>query len=91
VVSVPPTSQRNKWHSATRDSSKGLTNEGTSPDADGTNYARTLKVTKAERFKKGALTHALIFKPSRLQTKGKVMSLAKAFCSNKGNITFNGV
>jgi hypothetical protein len=29
---------------------KDCTNAGTSPDADGVNYARPLKVTKAERF-----------------------------------------
>jgi hypothetical protein len=29
---------------------KDCTNEGTSPDADGVNYASPLKVTKAERF-----------------------------------------
>jgi hypothetical protein len=29
---------------------QGLHNEGTSPDPDGVNYARPLKVTKAERF-----------------------------------------
>jgi hypothetical protein len=45
---------------------KGYTNEGTSPDLDGVNYARPLKVTIAERFLKGSYTCALIFKPSRL-------------------------
>jgi hypothetical protein len=29
---------------------KDSTNEGTSPDADGVNYARPLKVIKAKRF-----------------------------------------
>jgi hypothetical protein len=65
---------------------------GTFPDPDGVIYARALIVTKAERFlKRGSYTCALIFKPSRLLAKGKVMSLAKAFCLNKGNITFDGI
>jgi hypothetical protein len=38
---------------------KDCTNEGTSPDPDGVNYARPLQVTKAERFLKGALMHVL--------------------------------
>jgi hypothetical protein len=29
---------------------KGNTNEGTSPDLNGVNYARPLKVTKTKRF-----------------------------------------
>jgi hypothetical protein len=38
---------------------KDCTNEGTSPDPNGISYARPLKVTKAERFKKGGLIHVL--------------------------------
>jgi hypothetical protein len=38
---------------------KDYTNEGTSQDVVGVNFARLLKVTKAERFLKGALTHEL--------------------------------
>jgi hypothetical protein len=38
---------------------KDCTNEGTSPAPDGVNYARPLKVTKAERFLKRALMHVL--------------------------------
>jgi hypothetical protein len=34
---------------------------------------------------------ALIFKPSGLRAKGKLICLAKAFCLNKGNTTFNGI
>jgi hypothetical protein len=34
---------------------------------------------------------ALIFKPFGLLAKGKLMSLVKAFCLNKGSITFNGI
>jgi hypothetical protein len=70
---------------------KDCTNEGTSPDPDGVNYSRLLKVTKAERFlKRGPYACTLIFKPPRLLGKGKLTSLAKAFCLRKGNITFNG-
>jgi hypothetical protein len=72
-------------------SPKDCTNERTSPDPDGVNYARPLKVTKAKRFlKRGSYTCALIFKPSRLSEKGKLMSLAKDFYLNKGTITFYG-
>jgi hypothetical protein len=40
--------------------SKGYTNEGTSPSPDGINYARPLKVSKAERFlKRGSFIHGL--------------------------------
>jgi hypothetical protein len=42
-------------------------------------------------LKKGSHVCALIFKPSRLLAKGKVMSLAKAFCLSKGSMTFNGI
>jgi hypothetical protein len=38
---------------------KDYTNEGTSPDLDRVNYARSLKVTKAKIFFKGALTYVL--------------------------------
>jgi hypothetical protein len=71
---------------------KDCTNEGTSPDPDRVNYARPLKVTKTERFlKRGSYACALIFKSSSLLAKGKLMSLAKAFYLNRGNITFNGI
>jgi hypothetical protein len=38
---------------------KDCTNEGSSPDTNGVNYARPLKITKAERFLKEALMHVL--------------------------------
>jgi hypothetical protein len=67
---------------------KDCTNEETFPD--GISYARPLKVTKVKRFfKEGSYACALIFNPSRLLAKGKLISLAKAFSLNKGNITFN--
>jgi hypothetical protein len=63
------------------------------PHLDGVTYAIPLKVTKAGRyFKRGFFCICfLILNPSRLLAKGKLMSLAKAFCLSKGNITFNGV
>jgi hypothetical protein len=71
---------------------KDCTNKDTSPDPDGISYARPLKVTKANRFfLRGSYVCALLFKPSRLLAKGKLMSLGKAFCLSKGNITFNSV
>jgi hypothetical protein len=63
---------------------KDSANEGSSPDPDGVNYARPLKVTKA-----GSYACALIFKPFRLLAKGKFMSLAKAFRLSKDNIKYN--
>jgi hypothetical protein len=72
---------------------KYCTNEGTSPDPDGVNYARPLKVTKAERFSKGALRHVLSYL-SLLGFRQKAkscLSLAKDFYLNKGNVTFNGI
>jgi hypothetical protein len=70
---------------------KDYRNEGTSPDPDEVNYARPLKVTKAKRFLKGSsYACVLIFKPSMLLTEGKLVSLPKAFCLNKVNVTFNG-
>jgi hypothetical protein len=40
---------------------------------------------------RGSYTCALIFKPSRLLAKGKLISLAKAIFLSKGSITFNGM
>jgi hypothetical protein len=59
----------------------------TSPNPDGVNYASPLKIT----LKRGSYTCALIFKPLRLLAKGKLKSLAKAFCLHKGNITFKDI
>jgi hypothetical protein len=71
---------------------KDCTSEGTSPDPDGVSHARPLRVNKAKRFLKGnSYTCALIFKPSRLLAKSKLMSLAKVFCLSKDNITFNDI
>jgi hypothetical protein len=79
---------------------KDYTNDETSPDPDGVNYARPLKIAKVERIKKkkkwgggggSSYTCALMFKPSRLSAKGELMALAKAFYLNKDNITFNGI
>jgi hypothetical protein len=70
------------------------TNERTSSDLNGVDYARHLKITKTKSFFffKGALTHVLLtFKPCRLLAKVKLMPLAKVFCLNKGNMTFNGI
>jgi hypothetical protein len=38
---------------------KEYTNEVTSPDPDGVNYARLLRITKAKRFYKRAVMHLL--------------------------------
>jgi hypothetical protein len=68
---------------------EACTNEDTSPGPDG---VRHLKVTKVERWqKRNSFSCALIFKPSRLLAKGKLMSLTKAFCLSRGNITFSGI
>jgi hypothetical protein len=92
AVSVPQLLRRASDIQPPKTIQKDCINEVTSPDPDGVNYARPLKVTKAERFLKGgSYACALIFKPSGLLAKGKIMSLAKAFYLNKGNITVNGV
>jgi hypothetical protein len=68
---------------------KDYINERPSPGPDGVNYARPLKVTKAKKFlKRDSYAYPLIFK---LLTKGKLMSLANAFCLSKVNMTFNGI
>jgi hypothetical protein len=47
---------------------------------------------KAETFKKGgSYVCALLFKPSMLLAKGKLMSLVWFYCLSKNNITFNGI
>jgi hypothetical protein len=73
VVSIPQLLRGTSGIQPPKTFQKDCTNEGTSPDPDGVNYARPLKATKAERFKKG-VSHAcvLIFKPSRLLAKGKL-------------------
>jgi hypothetical protein len=71
---------------------KDCTSEGTAPDPDGVSYARTPKVTKTEIFlKRSSYTSALMFQLSRPLVKGKLMSLAKAVCLSKDNMTFNGI
>jgi hypothetical protein len=69
---------------------KNCTQQGTSPDLYKVNYARPVKVTKAERFLKrgqrGSYTRALIFKPSRCLAKGKFVSLVKTFCLSKSDV-----
>jgi hypothetical protein len=44
-----------------------------------------------EILKGGSYACVLIFKPSWLPAKGKLMVLAKAFCLNKDGITFDGI
>jgi hypothetical protein len=91
VVSIPQLLRRASDIQPPETVQKDYTNEETSPGPDGVNYAICLKATKAERFKKKWGGEPLVFKPSRLLAKGKLMSLAKVFYLNKGNITVNGV
>jgi hypothetical protein len=91
VISVPQVLQEKSGIRPCETVQKDCTNEGTSPDADGVSYItyiRSLNVTKAQRYFflfKGALTHVLqylSFLGKRFLAKGKVMSLAEAFCLN---------
>jgi hypothetical protein len=50
-----------------------------------------LKVARQRDLKGGSYRCALIFKPSRLLIKGKLRTLAKAFCLSKSNLNFNGM
>jgi hypothetical protein len=91
VVGIPQLLRRTSDIQPPKTVQKDYTNGGTSPDLNGVNYSRPLKVTKAERFLKGgSYACALIFKAYRFLAKGKLMSLAKACYLSKGNITFNG-
>jgi hypothetical protein len=71
---------------------KDYTNKGISPDLNGINYARPLKLTKVEKyFKRGYYACAVIFKLSRLLVKSKFTSLDKPSILSKGNMTFNDI
>jgi hypothetical protein len=61
VISVPQLLRGTSGIQPPQTVQKDYTNEGTSSDSDGVNYARSLKVTKAERFFKGALRHVLLY------------------------------
>jgi hypothetical protein len=88
----PPTFQRNKWHSSVWDSSKGLHKCRDFSRCRWSQLCQTSKSNQSWEILKGCCyTCALIYKPSKLLAKGKVMSLAKAFCLSKGNITFNDI
>jgi hypothetical protein len=69
----PQTSQRNKWHSAIQDSSKGLTNE----DFSRCRWSQLCQTSKSNQSQEIFLTGgrgfyacAVIFKPSGLLEKG---------------------
>jgi hypothetical protein len=53
MVSVPQLLGGTSGIQQPKTAQKRCTNERTSPDVHGVNYARPLKVTKVERFKKG--------------------------------------
>jgi hypothetical protein len=50
VVSIPQLLEGTSGIQPPKIVQKDCTNEGTSPDPDGVNYAKPLKVTKIERF-----------------------------------------
>jgi hypothetical protein len=69
VVSIPHLLRGTSGIQPPKIIQKDCTTEGTSPDPDGVNYARPVKVPKMEILKRGSYTCALIFKPSRLLAK----------------------
>jgi hypothetical protein len=73
AVSIPQllTSQRNKWFSTTLDNSKRLHKWGEFSRSRWSPWCQTVKVTNAERLKRGSYTCALIFQPSRLLQEAK--------------------
>jgi hypothetical protein len=85
AVSIPQllTSQRNKWFSTTLDNSKRLHKWGEFSRSRWSPWCQTCKSNQCWEIEKGFLhmcSHISAFKAS---ARGKVMSVAKAFCFRK--------